>query len=121
MKRTQLVGVISALLGMATVPAIVGAKPSTIDWARRALHVAARADKMARMPIDSSRIKDGSVQNVDLANKAVDSAKVADGAIGTAGLQDGSVTNPKLADGSVGSSKIAGGAIGDAQLGDGAV
>jgi hypothetical protein len=86
MKRTHLVGVVSALLGMATVPAIVGAKPSTIDWARRALHVAARADKMARMPVDSVRIKDGSVQSIDLANNSVDSSKIADGAVGTPAL-----------------------------------
>src|SRR4051794_36881365 len=51
-KRTQLVGVVSALAGMAAMPAVVGAKPNTIDWARRALHVAARADTMARKPID---------------------------------------------------------------------
>src|SRR3954453_5767707 len=90
-KRTQLVGVVSAIAGMAFVPAMVGAKPNTVDWARRALHVAARADAMARKPVDSSRIKNGSVLGIDLAAGAVD----------TANLKDGSVTGPKLADGAV--------------------
>src|SRR4051812_34491639 len=110
-KRTQLVGVASAIAGMAFVPAVVGAKTTTVDWARRALHVAARADAMARKPIDSARIKNGAVKSVDIGT----------GAVNTPDLKDGSVTGPKLADGAVAASKIAPGAVGDAQLADGAV
>src|SRR3982751_519539 len=93
-KRTQLVGAISALAGMAFVPAVVGAKPNTVDWARRALHVAARADAMARKPVDSVRIKNGSVQSIDLATGAVDSSAIVDGGVDTPDLKDGSVTTP---------------------------
>src|SRR4051794_30596474 len=53
-RRPRLAGVVSALAGMAFVPVVAGARPNTIDWARRALHVAARADSMARKPVDSS-------------------------------------------------------------------
>src|SRR3954471_6547782 len=110
-RRTQLVGVASAIAGMAFVPAVVGAKTTTVDWARRALHVAARADAMARKPVDSARIKNGAVKSVDIETGAVD----------TPDLKDGSVTAPKLADGAVGSSKLSPGAVGADQLADGAV
>src|SRR4051812_27905164 len=120
-KRTQIVGAVSALAGMAFVPVVAGATPNTVDWARRALHVAARADAMAHKPIDSSRIKNGSIRGVDLAA----------GSVGTPQLKDGSVTAEKLApgtlplyavlDGSVNGSKLADGAVGAAQLADGAV
>src|SRR5438874_3939778 len=100
-KRTQLVGVVSAIAGMAAVPAVVGATPNTVDWARRALHVAARADAMARKSIDSSRIKNGSILAVDLAP----------GSVGTAQLKDGAVTAAKLAPGVIQPSAIADGAI----------
>src|SRR4051812_46619450 len=110
-KRTQLVGVVSAIAGMAFVPAVVGAKPNTVDWARRALHVAARADAMARKPIDSARIKNGSVQGVDLATGTVD----------TSNLKDGSVTGPKLADGAVTARAIAPGVVGADSIGAGEI
>src|SRR3954466_11236259 len=99
-KRTQLVGVVSAIAGMAFVPAVVGAKPNTVDWARRALHVAARADAMARKPIDSSRIKNGSILGVDLAA----------GAVGTDQLKNGAVTVAKLAPGVLDANTIKDGA-----------
>src|SRR4051795_13565396 len=116
-KRTQLVGVVSALAGMAFVPVVAGAKPNTVDWARRALHVAARAESVARKPIDSSRIKNGSIRSVDLGA----------GSVGTLQLKDGSVTLEKLAPGAaalfatVDGPKLADGAVGAAQLADGAV
>src|SRR4051812_32386184 len=110
-KRSQLVGVVSALAGMAFVPAVVGAKPNTLDWARRALHVAARADAMARKPINSARIVDGSVKSVDIAA----------GAVGTANLKDGSVTAPKLADGSVTARALAPGTIPANSIGNGEI
>src|SRR3954447_25644497 len=95
-RRTQLVGGACAMAGMAFGPAVVGAKTTTVDWARRALHVAARADAMARKPIDSARIKDGSVKSADIGT----------GAVSTPDLKDGSVTGPKLADGAIAGSKI---------------
>src|SRR3954466_9189202 len=98
-KRTQLVGVVSALAGMAFVPAVVGAKPNTVDWARRALHVAARADAMARKPIDSARIKNGSILGVDLAFGSVDTPQLKDGAVTASKLAPGVLDGASLKDG----------------------
>src|SRR3954452_13473432 len=101
-KRTQLVGVASAIAGMAFVPAVVGAKTTTVDWARRALHVAERADAMARKTIASARIKDGSVK----------SAHIGKGARSTPDIRAGAVTAPKLADAAVTARALAPGVIG---------
>src|SRR5436190_4112051 len=98
-KRTQLVGVVSALAGMAFVPAVVGAKQNTVDWARRALHVAARADAMARKPIDSSRIKNASILGVDLAPGSVDTPQLKDHSVTTAKLAPGVLDATTLKDG----------------------
>src|SRR5205085_10222775 len=110
-KRTQLVGVVSALAGMAFVPAVVGAKPNTVDWARRALHVAARADSMARRPVDSARIKNGSILGVDLAPGSVDTLQLKDGSVTTAKLAPGVLDPNSFKDGGINGTKLADGAV----------
>src|SRR3954462_3765159 len=105
-KRTQIVGVVSAIAGMAFVPVVAGATPNTVDWARRALHVAARADSMARKPVDSARIKNGSVQNVALAGGSVDTPQLKDGSVTAVKLADGSVTARTLVPGTIGPTSI---------------
>src|SRR3954447_15945976 len=120
-KRTQLVGVASAIAGMAFVPAVVGAKTTTVDWARRALHVAARADAMARRPVDSARIKDGSVKSVDIGTGAVDTPDIKDGSVTAPKLADGAVTARALAPGVVGADSLDAGSIGGTKLADGSI
>src|SRR3954469_3358038 len=119
-KRTQLVGVASAIAGMAFVPAMVGANTPTVDWPRRALHVAARADAMARKPIDSARIKDGSVKSADIGTGAVSTPDIKDGAVTAPKLADGAVTARALAPGVIGTSSPDPGSIGGAEPGHGA-
>src|SRR5215207_1456856 len=92
--RARLLAAFALCLALAIAPTAFGAKQSSVDLMRSALHISKRADKNAALalkPVDSKRIKDGAVASIDLA--------------------DGSVTAPKLSDDAITTSKIAAGTI----------
>ena len=71
--------------------------------------------------INSERIADGTIRNVDLAEGAVTSATILDGTISAADLAADSVGSSEIAADAVGSSEIPSGAVGTDELADGAV
>src|SRR4051812_40706544 len=108
MSRARLVLLLTGAILAFVVPT-ASAKVDVLRIARRALHIAERADKAAKKarPVKSKEIVDGSVANADLADGAVDNRKLADGAVDGRKLADGSVGNGKLADGAVDGRKLA--------------
>ena len=123
MSRARLALLICGVLLVVSAPT-AAAKTDVLRLARRALHIAERADKAARAkpkPIASKNIARGGIANANLADGSVDartlgpgsvtSAALAIGAVGSAALVDGDVSTDDLAriirDGTITSADIA--------------
>ena len=75
MSRARLALLIAGILLLVSMPTAAAAKTDVLRLARRALHIAERADKAARAkpkPIVSKNISPGGVANANLADGSVD-------------------------------------------------
>src|SRR4051794_16646329 len=113
--RGRLAVVLGVIAAIAFAPSAFGAKQSSMDMVRSALHISKRADSNATKalkPVDSKRIKDGAVAAVDIANAAVGNAQLGDNSVTSNKIADGQVTGADLAGDSVDGSKVADNSLG---------
>jgi hypothetical protein len=118
--RGRLVAIVALIVAVACAPSAFGAQRSTLDVARSALHLSKRADRNATRalkPVDSSRIKDGAVRGVDLADGTISSADLSAGALNGGTILDGSVASADIATGGVTAADILDATITDSDLG----